>query len=110
MRKDTPRSLSAIEVPHAACKYKFRRKSRFHIRAVFLIYLYKRQAEQALVKVTTEAAEASAAAAAARAAGRDATEKAAAATQEAALQRDEVSRLKAELKSARAACAEKVRT
>lgn len=61
------------------------------------------------MKATTEAAEAVAAAAAARTAGRDATEKAASATREAALQRDEVSRLKAELKRSRVACAEKVK-
>ena len=66
------------------------------------------QAEERLVKVSTEASQAQAKIAAARAAAREAREEASASAREAALRRDETSRLKAELERSRAACAAKV--
>lgn len=67
-----------------------------------------KQAEERLSKASAEAAEFQAAAAAARAAGRDAMDKAGVAARQAAAMRDEVSRLKSELETSRAACALKV--
>ncbi|CAM9935319.1 unnamed protein product [Pylaiella littoralis] len=66
-----------------------------------------RRAEQRLVKVSREAAEAQAAASAAKAAGRELAEKVASATREAGLRKDEASSLKAEVERSRATCAEK---
>lgn len=66
--------------------------------------------EERLVKVSTEAAQAQAQATAARAAVRQTTEEASASAREAALRRDELVRMRMELKRSQAACAEKVRT